>query len=62
MPLPPPDSELHRLMTQFPRAGEVRWIGLRPARDVAMQAVDSAEAVAGEGTAMPAAAASVGSA
>ena len=49
MPLPPPDSELHRLMTQFPRAGEVRWIGLRPARDVAMQAVDSAEAVAGEG-------------
>lgn len=49
MPLPPPDSELHRLMTQFPRAGEVRWIGLRPARDMAMQAVDSAEAVAGEG-------------
>ena len=49
MPLPPPDSELHRLMSQFPRAGEVRWIGLRPARDVAMQAVDSAEAEAGEG-------------
>jgi MOSC domain-containing protein YiiM len=49
MPLPPPDSELHRLMTQFPRAGEVRWIGLRPARDVAMQEMDSAEAVAGEG-------------
>jgi MOSC domain-containing protein YiiM len=49
MPLPPPDSELHRLMSQFPRAGEVRWIGLRPARDVAMQSVDSAEARAGEG-------------
>jgi len=49
MPLPPPDSELHRLMSQFPRAGEVRWIGLRPARDVAMQAVHSAEAEAGEG-------------
>jgi MOSC domain-containing protein YiiM len=49
MPLPPPDSELHRLMTQFPRAGVVRWIGLRPARDVAMQAVDSAEAVTGAG-------------
>lgn len=49
MSLPPPDSELHRLMTQFPRAGTVRWIGLRPARDVPMRAVDSAEAVAGKG-------------
>lgn len=47
--LPPPESELHRLMTQFPRAGQVRWIGLRPARDVPMRAVDSAEAVAGKG-------------
>ncbi|MEQ1514497.1 MAG: MOSC domain-containing protein [Lysobacteraceae bacterium] len=49
MSLPPPDSELHRLMTQFPRAGTVRWIGLRPARDVPMLAVDNAEAVAGKG-------------
>lgn len=49
MKLPPPDSELHRLMTRFPRAGEVRWIGLRPARDVPMREVDSAEAVAGRG-------------
>jgi MOSC domain-containing protein YiiM len=49
MPLPPPDSELHRLMTRFPRAGTVRWIGLRPARDVPMRAVDQAEAVAGKG-------------
>lgn len=47
--LPPPESELHRLMTQFPRAGQVRWIGLRPARDVPMRVVDSAEAVAGKG-------------
>ncbi len=47
--LPPPESELHRLMTQFPRAGQVRWIGLRPARDVPMREVDSAEAVAGKG-------------
>jgi MOSC domain-containing protein YiiM len=47
--LPPPESELHRLMTQFPRTGEVRWIGLRPARDVPMREVDSAEAVAGKG-------------
>ncbi len=36
-------------MTQFPRIGQVRWIGLRPARDVPMRAVDSAEAVAGKG-------------
>ncbi len=49
MSLPPPESELHRLMTQFPRVGQVRWIGLRPARDVPMLAVDSAEAVAGKG-------------
>ena len=47
--LPPPESELHRLMTQFPRTGEVRWIGLRPARDVPMREVESAEAVAGKG-------------
>lgn len=47
--LPPPGSELHRLMTQFPRAGQLRWIGLRPARDVPMREVDSAEAVAGKG-------------
>jgi MOSC domain-containing protein YiiM len=36
-------------MTRFPRAGEVRWIGLRPARNVPMREVDSAEAVAGRG-------------
>lgn len=42
-------SELARLFAQLPRAGHVRWIGLRPARDVAMQEVDSAEAVAGGG-------------
>ncbi len=47
--LPPPESDLHRLMTQFPRTGEVRWIGLRPARDVPMREVDSADAVAGKG-------------
>jgi len=44
-----PDSELYRLMSQFPRSGQVRWIGLRPARDVGMEAVDSVEAVAGKG-------------
>lgn len=49
MSLPSPDSELHRLMTRFPRAGHVRWIGLRPARDVPMRSVDQAQAVAGKG-------------
>ena len=49
MSLPPPGSELHALMTQFPRAGTVRWIGLRPARDVPMREVESAEAIAGKG-------------
>lgn len=49
MSLPSPDSDLHRLMTQFPRAGTVRWIGLRPARDRPMREVDAAEAVAGKG-------------
>lgn len=46
---PPPDSELGRLFAQFPRAGRVDWIGLRPARDVPMRAVDVAEATTGHG-------------
>ena len=45
----PPDSELARLFAQFPRAGRVEWIGLRPARAVSMEAVDVAEAVTGKG-------------
>lgn len=49
METPPPGSELHRLMTRFPRAGRVHWIGLRPARDQAMREVGSATAVAGKG-------------
>ena len=49
MKQPPPDSELGRLFAQFPRAGRVDWIGLRPARDVPMFPVDSAEATAGKG-------------
>lgn len=49
MSLPSPDSDLHRLMTQFPRPGTVRWIGLRAARGVPMREVDAAEAVAGKG-------------
>ena len=46
---PPPNSDLHALMTQFPRAGRVDWIGLRPARDVPVRAVDHAVAVTGGG-------------
>lgn len=38
-------------MTRFPRAGRVRWIGLRPARDVPMHEVATAEAVTGVGLA-----------
>ena len=48
---PPPDSELGRLFAQFPRAGRVQWIGLRPARNVAMCGVVEAEASAGRGLA-----------
>ena len=51
MKQPPPDSELGRLFAQFPRAGRVDWIGLRPARDVPMHAVELAEATAGKGLA-----------
>lgn len=36
-------------MTQFPRVGRVDWIGLRPAREAPIRAVDSAVAVTGIG-------------
>ena len=49
MPLPSPGSDLFRLMTQFPRAGRVQWIGVRPARDVDVRELDEAEAIAGRG-------------
>ena len=49
MSLPAPDSELYRLMSQFPRGGRVQWIGLRPAREVDMVEVGEVEAVAGKG-------------
>ncbi|WP_407352284.1 MOSC domain-containing protein [Luteimonas sp. R10] len=47
--LPPPGSELHRLMTRFPRSGRLEWIGLRPAREVPMQEAGSVPASAGGG-------------
>ena len=45
MPLNP-DSPLARLMATLPRAGKVEWIGLRPARDEAMIATGTVEAIA----------------
>ena len=51
MKQPPPDSELGRLFAQFPRAGKVEWIGLRPARDTPMRAVDAVDAETGGGLA-----------
>ena len=51
MKLPPPGSDLHRLMTCFPRPGQLRWIGLRPAREVPMHEVGSVQATAGAGLA-----------
>lgn len=49
MTLPAPGSELYQLMSRFPRGGRVEWIGLRPAREVAMIEVDAVDAVAGKG-------------
>ena len=48
MPLNP-DSELAKLMATLPQVGQVEWIGLRPARDVAMTEVEQAEAVTERG-------------
>ncbi len=49
MKLPPADSALGQLMATLPRAGRVEWLGLRPARDVAMVAVGQAVAETGDG-------------
>lgn len=39
-----PDSPLGKLMATLPQTGQVTWIGVRPARDVAMLEVDAAQA------------------
>ena len=49
MTLPPSDSTLGILMASLPRDGRVEWIGLRPKRDVPMDAVTQVVAVAGMG-------------
>jgi len=42
---------LRELMSAFPHTGKVVWIGIRPAPRVAMQALESVEALAGRGLA-----------
>lgn len=42
-------TALAKLTSNFPRAGKVQWIGLRPKRDVPMQEVADAEAIPGKG-------------
>jgi MOSC domain-containing protein YiiM len=44
-----PDSELAKLMSRFPRHGRVEWIGVRPARRVALTAVSNVAALQGRG-------------
>jgi MOSC domain-containing protein YiiM len=41
----PDDSPLGILMAQLPRAGRLRWIGLRTARDAAMREVEEVDVV-----------------
>ena len=48
MPLNP-ESPLARLMATLPQRGRVDWIGVRPARDIPMQVVESAVAASGGG-------------
>lgn len=49
MSLPPADSALGRLMAALPRVGRVEWIGLRPAREQPMVAVERVVAATGGG-------------
>lgn len=42
---------LRELMSTFPHAGTVVWIGIRPAPRIAMQSLKSVEAIAGRGLA-----------
>ncbi len=42
-------SALSKLLAQFPRAGQVEWIGVRPAREAPMHEPVEVEAIAGQG-------------
>ena len=46
-----PDGELTKLMAQFPRAGKLEWIGVRPERRAPVVSVTQVEAIAGYGLA-----------
>jgi MOSC domain-containing protein YiiM len=43
------ESELAKLMAQFPRAGKLEWIGIRAARRAPVAALSEVEAIAGYG-------------
>jgi MOSC domain-containing protein YiiM len=44
-----PDSELAKLMANFPRQGIVKWIGIRPKRRAELEVRSAVEAIAGHG-------------
>lgn len=44
-----PDSDLAKLMAQFPRHGKVEWIGIRPERRAPLASVEQVEAIAAYG-------------
>ena len=45
----PDRSMLGALMSRFPRAGRVDWLGVRPAREAPVEPRDAVEAIAGKG-------------
>jgi len=45
------DGELKKLMAQFPHAGRLEWIGVRPERRAPVASVTQVEAIAGYGLA-----------
>ncbi|WP_166432731.1 MOSC domain-containing protein [Luteimonas yindakuii] len=47
--LPPPESDLYRLMSRFPSSGRVEWIGVRPSRGAAVVEVERTVARTGGG-------------
>src|SRR5882672_9192949 len=46
-----PDSELAKLMAQFPHAGKLEWIGIRAERRAPVATLEQVEAISGYGLA-----------
>jgi MOSC domain-containing protein YiiM len=46
-----PEGDIAKLMAQFPRAGNLEWIGVRPERRAPVASVPRVEAIAGYGLA-----------